>query len=66
MSLERLLAARDAIKEALGLEHPPPVVVTAAPKKLLPTARALGLDPEKVRGKKGEGGAQGAAVLPVG
>eukprot|EP00960_Hanusia_phi_P056814 763379-Hanusia_phi.AAC.2 len=65
MSLERLLAARDALKEDLGLASPPPIVVTSAPKKLLPTARAMGLDPDKVSCERVLA-ADMEAVLPVG
>ena len=42
--LERLLAARDAVANALGLSCPPPVVVTATEKDVEMTARHLGLD----------------------
>jgi len=42
--LERLLAARDAVSQALGLSSPPPVVVTASQKDVELTARQLGLD----------------------
>ena len=44
-SLERLLAARDAIAHELGLSTPPHVVVTAKEKDVELTARHLGMDP---------------------
>jgi hypothetical protein len=44
-SMQRLLAARDAIQHALGLALPPPVVVSAASKDVPRTAEALGFPP---------------------
>lgn len=44
-SLERMLAARQAIVNELGLEEPPVVVVTATPKDVMSTASFLGYDP---------------------
>ena len=44
-SVERLMAAREAVREALGLDAPPPVVVTATPKDVEATARRLGHPP---------------------
>jgi hypothetical protein len=44
-SLERLLVAREVVREGLGLAAPPPVVVTAAPKDVEATARRLGHPP---------------------
>lgn len=42
-SLDRLLAARDAIMHELGLSTPPPVVVTAQAKDVHTTARYFGV-----------------------
>mmetsp|Transcript_7821 Transcript_7821/g.23532 ORF Transcript_7821/g.23532 Transcript_7821/m.23532 type:complete len:429 (+) Transcript_7821:219-1505(+) len=41
-SLERLLVARDAVQDALGLDQPPSVVVSAAVKQVPRTAEVLG------------------------
>jgi len=46
MSLDRLLAARDAVTSQLGLACAPPVVVTAQTKDLAMTARQLNLPVE--------------------
>lgn len=43
MSLDRLLAARDAVVRELGLPQAPPVVVTSQAKDLETTARHLGV-----------------------
>lgn len=45
-ALDRLVAARNAVMLELGLEMPPPVVVTATPKNVEATARHLLLSPE--------------------
>ena len=44
-SMQRLLAARDAIQRALGLQSPPPVVISASGKDVPRTAAALGFPP---------------------
>jgi hypothetical protein len=44
-SMQRLLAARDAIQRALGLPAPPPVVISASGKDVPRTAGALGFPP---------------------
>jgi hypothetical protein len=44
-SMQRLLAARDAIQRALGLALPPPVVISASSKDVPRTAEALGFPP---------------------
>jgi len=41
--LERLIAARDAVTQELGLSRPPTVVVTAEDKDVVKTARQLGV-----------------------
>jgi hypothetical protein len=46
LSLQRLLAARDALQAALALPAPPPVIVTAAEKDVVAVAARLGLPPE--------------------
>jgi len=46
MSLDRLLAARDAVMSELGLSTPPPVVVTAQTKNIETTANFLNLPVE--------------------
>uniref|UniRef100_A0A7S0F5D2 PAS domain-containing protein n=1 Tax=Hanusia phi TaxID=3032 RepID=A0A7S0F5D2_9CRYP len=45
-SLERLIAARDAIAQELGLTTPPVIVVTASDKRVTDTAEHLGLSSE--------------------